>query len=182
MSYDILVFMEEKMEKAISYLENELKGIRTGQANTNMLDVVNVDYYGVPTPVKQIASITIQEGRTFVIKPYDASSLKDIEKAINIADLGITPMNDGSVIRLTVPKLTEETRREMVKKVNKIAEDAKVQVRNARREYNDQVKKNKEISEDIQKNIMDEIQKVTDKFVEKIDEIASSKEKEVMTI
>ncbi len=182
MSYDELIYMEDKMEKVIVHFENELKSIRTGQANTNMLDVVEVDYYGSMTPVKQIASVSIQEGRTFVIKPYDSNSLKDIEKAINVADLGITPQNDGTVIRLTVPKLTEDTRRDMVKKVNKIGEEAKVNIRNIRRDYNDSTKKNKEISEDIQKNIIEEIQKITDSFIKKIDEIASNKEKEVMKV
>ncbi|NLC96149.1 MAG: ribosome recycling factor [Erysipelotrichaceae bacterium] len=182
MSYEILDSIELKNEMVLERLENDLKTIRTGQANTTMLDGVNVDYYGSPTPVKQIASVSIQEGRTFLIKPYDSSSLKDIEKAINIADLGITPQNDGIQIRLTVPQLTEETRKQMVKKVSKMAEESKVSVRNIRREANDVTKKNKELPEDIQKNILDEIQKVTDKYTKKIDEIASNKEKEVMKV
>ena len=119
MSYQIIDTIKAKMDKVLIHLEDELKGIRTGQANANMLDGIEVSYYGTMTPVKQIASVTIQEGRIFVIKPFDSNSLKDVEKALNVADLGITPQNDGTVIRLNVPKLTEETRKEITPSVNR---------------------------------------------------------------
>lgn len=173
---------KEKMEKAISHLENELKTIRTGAANANMLDGIEVEYYGILTPIKQIASVTISEGTQFVIKPYDASILKDIEKAIHISELGFVPQNDGTLIRINVPKLTEEKRKEMVKKVSKISEDNKVIIRNIRRDANDLIKKNKELTEDIQKDALNEIQKLTDVFVKTIDEISANKEKEVMKV
>ncbi len=182
MAYLILDSVKEKMEKAVIHFENELKTIRTGQANANMLDGVEVDYYGAMTPVKQIASVSIQEGTQFVIKPYDSGSLKDIEKAINLSDLGLVPQNDGTVIRLNVPKLTEETRKEMVKKVSKLAEENKVIVRNIRRDANEATKKDKELTEDAQKDCLNEIQKLTDSFIKKLDEIASAKEKEVMKV
>ncbi len=182
MSYQIIDTIKAKMDKVLIHLEDELKGIRTGQANANMLDGIEVSYYGTMTPVKQIASVTIQEGRIFVIKPFDSNSLKDIEKALNVADLGITPQNDGTVIRLNVPKLTEETRKEMVKKVNKIAEEEKIAIRNIRRDANDATKKDKELPEDVSKDTINEIQKVTDIYIKKIDEIAAVKEKEVMKV
>lgn len=182
MSNIILEIQQEKMEKVVSHFEESLKTIRTGMANANMLDNVMVDYYGSPTPVKQIAGISVQEGRTIVIKPYDVNSLKDIEKACNKADLGITPQNDGSVIRLTVPALTGETRKEMCKKVGKYAEEAKVQVRNARRDANDEIKKDKELPEDQQKDLLEKVQKQTDEFVKKIDKIADAKEAEVLKV
>lgn len=171
-----------KMNNAMDHLADELSQIRTGAANANMLDRVEVDYYGSPTPVKQIASISIQEGRIIVIKPYDRQSLKDIEKAINVADLGIAPQNDGTVIRLTVPQLTEQTRKEMCKKVSKIGETVKVQIRNIRRDANDAIKKDKEIPEDTAKDLQNKIQKLTDEFVKKIDTAVSAKEKEVMKV
>mgnify|MGYP000644155899 CR=1 FL=1 len=182
MSYQIIDTIKAKMDKVLIHLEDELKGIRTGQANANMLDGIEVSYYGTMTPVKQIASVTIQEGRIFVIKPFDSNSLKDVEKALNVADLGITPQNDGTVIRLNVPKLTEETRKEMVKKVNKIAEEEKIAIRNIRRDANDATKKDKELPEDVSKDTINEIQKVTDIYIKKIDEIAAVKEKEVMKV
>ena len=157
MSYQIIDTIKAKMDKVLIHLEDELKGIRTGQANANMLDGIEVSYYGTMTPVKQIASVTIQEGRIFVIKPFDSNSLKDIEKALNVADLGITPQNDGTVIRLNVPKLTEETRKEMVKKVNKIAEEEKIAIRNIRRDANDATKKDKELAFDLVKASLAEI-------------------------
>ena len=171
-----------KMNNAMDHLAYELNQIRTGAANANMLDRVEVDYYGSPTPVKQIASISIQEGRIIVIKPYDRGSLKDIEKAINKADLGIAPQNDGTVIRLTVPQLTEQTRKEMCKKVSKIGETSKVQIRNIRREANDAIKKNKELPEDTAKDMQEKIQKLTDEYIKKIDVAVSAKEKEVMKV
>ncbi len=182
MAYPIITSSEEKMDKIIDHLNSELNQIRTGMANAKMLDRVEVDYYGSPTPVNQIAGITIQEGRTLVIKPYDPSSLKEIEKACNKANLGMTPLNDGTVIRLQVPELTGDVRKEMTKKVSKIAEECKVQVRNIRRDANDAVKKDKTMDEDTQKDAKEEIQKLTDKFIKKIDEIADKKEAEVLKV
>ena len=171
---------EKKMEGAIEHLKEDLAVVRTGMANAAMLNNVSVDYYGSPTPLNQIAGIKVEEGRTLVVKPYDPSSLKDIEKALNIADLGIAPQNDGQVIRLAVPQMTEETRKDMVKKVNKMAEDAKVAVRNIRRDANTAIKADKTVDEDLQKDQLDEIQKLTDKYVKKIEETADKKAKEVM--
>ena len=180
MAYPIIETSTKKMDKVIDNLKDELSTIRTGMASPAMLNHVEVDYYGTPTPVNQIAGISVQEGRIIVIKPYDRSSLKDIERACNEADLGIAPQNDGTVIRLTVPQLTGETRKEMAKKVGKIAEDCKVQIRNIRRDANQVVKKDKEMDEDTQKDCENEVQKLTDKYVKKIDELAKAKEKEVL--
>ena len=180
MAYPIIETSTKKMDKVIEHLKDELSTIRTGMASPAMLNHVEVDYYGSPTPINQIAGISIQEGRIIVIKPYDRSSLKDIERACNEADLGIAPQNDGTVIRLTVPQLTGETRKEMAKKVGKVAEDCKVQIRNIRRDANQVVKKDKEMDEDTQKDCENEVQKLTDKYVKKIDELAKAKEKEVL--
>ena len=180
MAYPIIETSTKKMDKVIDHLKDELSTIRTGMASPAMLNHVEVDYYGTPTPVNQIAGISIQEGRIIVIKPYDRSSLKDIERACNEADLGIAPQNDGTVIRLTVPQLTGETRKEMAKKVGKVAEDCNVQIRNIRRDANQVVKKDKEMDEDTQKDCENEVQKLTDKYVKKIDELAKAKEKEVL--
>lgn len=174
--------VEDKMTKAIENLSSNLAKVRTGRANPNMLDHVNVDYYGSPTPINQIASISVQEGKSLVIKPYDASSLKDIERAINTSDIGLPPVNDGTCIRITVPALTEETRKGFCKDVSKMAEEAKVVIRNIRRDANDEVKKDKALPEDTSKDLQDQIQKSTDKFIAKVDEVAKAKEKEIMTI
>ena len=182
MTYAIIDSSSAKMEKAIQHLQAELNTVRTGMANANMLNKVMVNYYGSPTPLNQIAGISVQEGRTLVIKPYDPSSLKDIEKACNAADLGINPQNDGSVIRLTVPQLTGETRKEMTKKVSKLAEEAKVQVRNIRREAMTAVKKDETMDEDVQKDAEKEVQKLTDSFIKKIDQIADAKSAEVLKV
>ena len=173
---------KEKMEKVLVHLKEELNTIRTGAANASMLDRVMVDYYGSPTPLNQIAGISVQEGRILVIKPYDPSSLKNIEKACNEADLGIAPQNDGTVIRLTVPQLTGDTRKEMTKKVGKIAEEAKVQIRNIRRDANNAIKKDETMDEDVQKDAENEIQKLTDSFVKQIKEIAKKKNDEVLKV
>ena len=149
-------------------------------ANANMLNKVEVDYYGSPTPLNQIAGISVSEGRTLVIKPYDPSTLKDIERACNEADLGIAPQNDGTVIRLSVPQLTGETRQEMAKKVGKVEEEAKIQIRNVRRDAMTAVKKDKTMDEDTQKDCEEEVQKLTDKYAEKIEAMAKAKEKEVL--
>jgi ribosome recycling factor len=182
MSYEIIDTSSKRMDKAIEHFQSELNSVRTGMANANMLNKVKVDYYGSPTPLNQIAGISVQEGRTLVIKPYDPSSLKDIEKACNAADLGINPQNDGSVIRLTVPQLTGETRKEMTKKVSKLAEEAKVQVRNIRRDAMNAVKKDETMDEDVQKDAEKEVQKLTDSFIKKIDKIADAKSAEVLKV
>ena len=174
--------IESKMQKAIESLEHNLTKVRTGRANPNILDGIEVDYYGCPTPINQIASISVQEGKTLCIKPYDASSLKDIERAINASDLGLPPLNDGTVVRITMPSLTEETRKGFCKDISKFAEEAKVAIRNIRREGNDEVKKDKTLPEDTQKDLENQIQKLTDKFVAKADETAKTKEKDVITI
>ncbi|MEE8808025.1 MAG: ribosome recycling factor [Lactimicrobium sp.] len=182
MSYPIIESSSEKMDKVIEHLHAELNQIRTGMANAKMLDRVEVEYYGTPTPLNQIAGISVQEGRTLVIKPYDPSSLKDIEKACNQANLGIAPRNDGTVIRLTVPELTGETRKEMTKKVAKIAEECKIQIRNIRRDANDAVKKDKTLDEDMQKDAKEEIQKLTDKYIKTIEDTADKKSAEVLKV
>ena len=174
--------VEEKMNKAIAALENNLTKVRTGRANPNLLDHVEVNYYGCPTPINQIASISVQEGKTLVIKPYDASSLKDIEKSINASDIGLPPLNDGTVVRITMPVLTEETRIGFCKDIAKYGEETKVAIRNIRRDANDEIKKDKTLPEDTAKDLQDQVQKLTDKFVEKTDAVAKAKEKEVMTI
>ena len=179
------IFLEianEKMDGAIKAFENALLKVRTGRANPTMLDGISVDYYGSPTPLNQIASISIQEGKTLVIKPFDRNSVKDIERAINISDLGLPVQNNGDVLRITVPALTEETRKGYCKDVDKMAEEAKVHVRNARRDVNDEIKKDKSIPEDISKSYLEDVQEATDKAVKKIDELAKAKQKEIMTI
>lgn len=179
---EILLTCEEKMMDAVSNYENHLTSVRTGRANPNMLHHIEIDYYGAMTPINQVASISVVEGRTLVIKPYDAHSLKDIEHAINTSDLNLPPQNDGSVIRVSVPQLTTDTRKQYCKEVSKFAEEAKIVVRNIRREANDTCKKDKSIPEDALKHLLDDVQKLTDKYIENIDEIAAKKEKEIMTI
>ena len=182
MTYAIIDSSSAKMEKAVAHLQSELNTVRTGMANAKMLDKVMVNYYGSPTPLNQIAGISVQEGRILVIKPYDPSSLREIEKACNAADLGINPQNDGSVVRLAVPQLTGETRKEMTKKVSKLAEEAKVQIRNIRREAMTAVKKDETMDEDVQKDAEKEVQKLTDSFIKKIDKIADAKSQEVLKV
>lgn len=182
MSYPIIDSSTVKMNKVIDHLKEELATIRTGMANASMLNKINVDYYGSPTPINQIAGISVQEGRTLVIKPYDPSSLKGIEKAINESDLGLPPQNDGTVIRVTVPQLTGETRKEMAKQASKIAEECKVQIRNIRRDANQAIKKDKEMDEDTQKDAENEVQKLTDKFVKEIDDASKKKQDEVLKV
>lgn len=174
--------IEERMEKAIEAFRNNLNKVRTGRANPAILNGVDVDYYGSPTPINQIASVSIQEGKTIVIKPYDASSLKDIERAINASSIGLPPQNDGSVVRITVPALTEETRKGYCKDVKNMAEETKVVIRNIRRDGNEEVKKDKTLPEDVAKDLQDKIQKATDKYVSKVDEVAKEKEEEIMKI
>ena len=177
--------MQERMEKVIDNLETNYSEIRAGRANPAILNRVSVEYYGVPTPINQVASVSVPEARLIVIQPWDRSILSQVEKAIEKADIGIHPMNDGQVIRLSFPELTEERRKEIVKDVKKTAEEAKVAARNVRRDEMDEAKaklKNKEISEDEEKSLEDKIQKETDKYVAKIDEIATQKEKEIMSV
>ena len=177
--------MQERMEKVIDNLETNYSEVRAGRANPAILNRVSVEYYGVPTPINQVASVSVPEARLIVIQPWDRSILSQIEKAIEKAEIGIHPMNDGGVIRLSFPELTEERRKEIVKDVKKTAEEAKVAVRNVRRDEMDEAKaklKNKEISEDEEKALEDKIQKETDKYVAKIDEIADKKEKEIMSV
>ncbi|RAK23401.1 ribosome recycling factor [Anoxybacillus vitaminiphilus] len=181
----VLTTAKEKMDKAIQAFSRELATIRAGKASPSLLEKVTVDYYGVPTPIIQLAGISVPEARLLVIQPYDKSILKDIEKAILASDLGLTPSNDGSVIRITIPPLTEERRRELVKLVKKYAEEAKVAVRNIRRDANDELKKlekNGEITEDELRGYTDDVQKMTDEHIAKIDAITKEKEKEVMEV
>ncbi|WP_243289848.1 ribosome recycling factor [Bacillus sp. FJAT-47783] len=185
MSKQVLDQSKEKMEKAVSSLKRELASIRAGRASAALLDKVQVDYYGVPTPVNQLASISVPEARLLVIQPYDKSSLGDVEKAILKADLGLTPTSDGTVIRISIPALTEERRKELVKTVRKYSEDAKVAVRNIRRDANDELKKlekDGEITEDELRSYQDDVQKLTDTYVSKVDETTKEKEKEIMEV
>ena len=177
--------IEAKMEKRIDAYASELKTIRAGRANAQVLDKVAIDYYGTMTPIQQVGSISSPEPRMLVIQPWDASVLKEIEKAINASDLGISPQNDGKVIRLNFPPLTEERRKELVKTVKKYTEEAKVQIRNIRRDFLDDAKKQKkngEITEDDVKGMEKDIQGLTDKYVKEIDEISAAMEKEITEV
>lgn len=182
---EILKGLEEKMEKTVTVLKRELSSMKAGKANPSMLDRISVEYYGAETPVNQLANISSPEPRVLLIQPWDKNSLKSIEKAILQSDLGLNPSNDGSVIRLLIPELTEETRKNIVKKVKKMGEEAKVAIRSIRRDGNDKVKnlkKNNEIAEDVAINTEEKVQKTTDKYIKTIDEIIQNKEKEVMEI
>lgn len=172
----------EKMNDAVKAFESNLSKVRTGRANPTMLDGILVDYYGSPTPINQIASVSIQEGKTLVIKPFDRNSVKDVERAINASDLGLPVQNNGDVLRVSVPALTEETRKGFCKDVDKMIEEAKVQIRNIRRDANDEIKKDKTIPEDMSKAYLEDIQKLTDKMSAKVEEIGKAKQKEIMTI
>lgn len=176
---------KERMTKAIGAYTRELAGIRAGKANASLLDRITVDYYGAPTPINQLAGVSVPEARLLVIQPYDKSVLGEIEKAILKSDLGLTPSNDGSIIRLAIPQLTEERRKELVKVVKKEAEEAKIAIRNIRRDSNDDLKKlekNGEITEDDLRGFSDDIQKLTDDQISKIDGITKDKEKEIMEV
>ena len=174
--------IEEKMEKRINGYAGELKTIRAGRANASVLDKVAIDYYGTMTPVQQVGSISSPEPRLLVIQPWDASVLKEIEKAINASDIGIAPQNDGKVIRLNFPPLTEERRKELVKDVKKKGENAKVAIRNIRRDANEAMKKDGEITEDDLKETEKDIQDLTDKYIKEIDNISAVKEKEILEV
>lgn len=175
---------EEKMTKTMANLDGELGSIRAGRANPNVLNRIMVDYYGTPTPIQQVANVSVPEARMIQIQPWDKSMIKAITKAIQTSDLGINPNNDGSVIRLVFPELTEERRKELVKDVKKKGEAAKVAVRNIRRDGNDSLKKLKgtDVSEDEIKDMEDELQKMTDEYVKDIDKAVEVKSKEVMTV
>lgn len=176
---------EERMQKSLTNLEGEYTAIRAGRANPRILDRIQIDYYGTPSPLQSVANISVPEARMIQIQPWDASLIKDIEKAILSLDLGLTPANDGKVIRLVFPELTEERRKELAKEVKKKGEDAKVAIRNIRRDANDFVKKEAKantISEDEQKQSEDEIQKLTDRYVAKIEKAIETKSSEVMTV
>lgn len=176
---------EVKMQKSLDTLKEEYVGIRAGRANPHVLDKIRVDYYGQPSNLQSVANISIPEARVIQIQPWEAKLIKDIEKAILASDIGLTPSNDGKVIRLVFPELTEERRKDLVKDVKKKAENAKVAVRNIRRDANDAIKKaakGNEISEDEQKQIEDEIQKVTDKYIAEVDKAMEDKSKEILTV
>lgn len=180
-----LTELNERMKKSITALRNELATIRAGRANPHILDEVAVDYYGTPTPLNQAANISVPEARMLQIQPWDASMIKEIEKAIMVADLGLTPTNDGKTIRLVFPELTEDRRKELAKDVKKKGENAKVAIRNIRRDANDEAKKqNKDgdISDDELSNIEKDIQDATDKFIKEIDQAIDDKTKEIMTV
>ena len=177
--------IKEKMEKSISVYSEKLSEVRAGRANPAILNKVKIDYYGTPTPINQVAGVSVPEARLIVIQPWDVSILKEIEKAILASDIGINPNNDGKVIRLAFPELNEERRKEIVKEIKKIAEEAKVAIRAIRRDGIDEAKakqKNSEITEDELKVAETEIQKITDKSIEEIDKILANKENEIMSV
>lgn len=181
---EIKVF-EDKMVKSLDALEADFATIRAGRANPHILDKIRVDYYGSPTPLQQVANVSVPEARMIQIQPWEASLVKEIEKAILTSDLGLTPTNDGKTIRLVFPELTEDRRKEIVKDIKKKGENAKVAVRNIRRDANDFIKKNSkenDMSEDEVKNLENDIQKLTDKYVAEIDKAVDNKTKEIMTV
>lgn len=182
---EILTRAEEKMNKSMDALDREFKAVRAGRANPSVLDRITVDYYGTPTPIQQMAAVSVPEGRILQIQPWDVSTLRDIEKAIQTSDIGINPQNDGKLIRLIFPPLTEERRKELVKDIRKMAEEAKVAVRSIRRDAIEKIKalkKNGEITEDDQENGEKKIQNLTDKYCKEADELAAVKEKEILDI
>ena len=173
-----------KMRKTYEHLDGDYQGIRAGRANPHVLDKLRVDYYGTPTPIQQVGNVTVPDARMIQIAPWEKSLIKAIEKAILASDIGITPSNDGTVIRLTFPELTEERRKDLVKDVNKIAEECKVAIRNIRRDGNDSFKKlaKAEVSEDEIKELTDELQKLTDKYIKEVDKLMEEKSKEILTV
>ncbi len=182
---EVFDFANEKMEKSLTALHNEFATMRAGRASVSLLDKVSVDYYGVPTPIQQMAAVSVSEGRILVIQPWDVSTIATIEKAIQASDLGVNPQDDGKVIRLIFPPLTEEKRKTLAKDVSRFGEDAKVAVRSIRRDCIDKLKKLKkdsEITEDDLHNGEEKMQKITDKFVKRIDEMVDEKEKDIMAI
>ncbi len=182
---EIMSETEERMQKAVEALGRDLKTLRAGRATPALLDKVMVDYYGAPTPLIQLANISAPEPRLLVVQPWDKTAVKDVERALLKSDLGLTPNNDGAIIRLSIPELTQERRRELVKLVKKKSEEGRVSVRNIRREANDMIKdleKDKDISEDESRRALDEVQKLTDRFVKEVDGVLENKEKEIMEI
>ncbi len=182
---ELLKVTEEKMTKTVAVLDREYKSIRAGRANVSVLDKITVDYYGAPTPIQQMAAVSVPEPRILMIQPWDASTLKEIEKAILVSDIGINPQNDGRVIRLSFPPLTEERRKEIVKDVKKTAEESKVAIRNTRRDALEKLKqlqKSSQITEDDQANGEKKIQKLTDNYCKEIDDLSALKEKEILEI
>ena len=180
----VLKDLDTHMNTALEALAREFATVRTGRASTAILDAVRVDYYGTPTPISQMASLSTPDARTLVIQPWEVAQLKEIEKAITKADLGVTPANDGKIIRLTMPTPTEERRKQLVKTTGKMAEDARVAVRNIRRDANDKLKalaKDKKVSEDEERRGHDQIQKTTDRFIAKVDETLKKKEQEILS-
>lgn len=180
----LLKDVEARMGSALELLGRELASVRTGRASAALLDGIRIDYYGTPTAVNQMASITVPDARTLVIQPWEATQLKAIEKAIIASDLGLTPANDGKVIRLAMPSPTEERRKQLARSVHKIAEEARVAVRNVRREANDKLKgmaRDKKVSEDDERRGHDQIQKVTDKYIARVDELLKKKEQEILS-
>ena len=177
--------LETRMQAAVDLLSREFSGVRTGRANTALLDTVRVDAYGTMQPINQVASVSVPDPRTLVIQPWDTTQIAAIEKAILKSDLGLTPSNDGKLVRLTMPTLTEDRRKQLAKTVGKFAEDARVAVRNVRRDANDRLKalaKDKKISQDEERRAHDQIQKTTDRFIGKVDELAKKKEQELLAI
>ena len=182
---EVLKDAEDRMKSAVAVLEEDLKGMRTGRASTALVEKLEVEYYGQATPLYQMANLSVPDAQTIAIRPFDKTSLKAIEKAIQASDLGLTPNNDGKAIRLTIPPLTEERRKELVKVARKMAEDGRVAVRNIRRHANEEIKKTEkmhEITEDDRKRAIDKVQEMTDKFIGEIDELLARKEKEIMEI
>ncbi len=182
---DVYADARDRMTKALETLEREYKRLRTGRASISLVDGIRVEYYGNPTALNQLATLTIPEPRTIMIQPWDTTIINEVEKAILKSELGLTPMNDGKVIRISIPTLTQERRKELVKVIKKMAEEAKVAMRNIRRDTNEMLKdlkKEKEISEDEQFKAQDETQKITDDFIKKVDSVYSAKEKEILEI
>jgi len=185
MSEEIITVSKEKMEKTVQSLSRELATVRAGRANPALLDKVVVDYYGTPTPLNQLSNISAPEPRLLVVQPWDKSAIGTIEKAILKSDLGLTPNSDGNIIRIAIPQLTEERRRDLVKLVKKMAEESRVAVRNIRRDANDEIKrmeKSGDISQDDSRRLQDEIQELTNEYVEKVNEILLAKEQEIMEV
>ncbi len=177
--------MDHRMLQAVEHVRTEFAGLRTGRASTALVESIKVPYYGTPTPLNQVANISVPEARLIVVQPWDKNLVAEVEKAIMSADLGLNPVSDGGVMRIPIPALTEERRKDLVRHVHKLAEEGRVSIRNVRRDANDQIKKGEkehEISEDNSKRAMDNVQEMTDKFIVQIDEIAKNKEEEIMTI
>ena len=179
---ELVLDMQEKMNKSIESLKQQLTSLRTGKATPSMLNGIEVDYYGTMTPINQMSSVSVPEPRQLLIKPYDKNDIKSIIAAINKSDLGINPINEGTQIRLLIPLLTEERRREVVKQAKKYGEEIKVAIRNIRRDYMDIIKIDEELSEDFQKRAQDDVQKVTDEAIKSVDTIVAEKEKEIMAV